>query len=80
MQINWFWLAIGLMPYFIKRQHTKDEQMLSIYVISSISWRFCIINLAHDWLEKRAEALFEPNLSLIKWRNILSHLFGEAQR
>jgi len=39
MQINWFWFAIRLMPYLIKRQHTKDEQILSI---RALFWRLTI--------------------------------------
>ena len=39
-----------------------------------------IINLAYDWLEKRIEAVFEPSLSLINGRSILSHLFGATQK
>jgi len=39
MQINWLWLAVGLVPYSIKRQHTKDEQMLSMY---ALFWRLTI--------------------------------------
>ncbi len=31
MQINWLWLAVGLIPYSIKRQHTTDEQILSMH-------------------------------------------------
>ena len=25
MDINWFWLAVGLIPYSIKRHQTKDR-------------------------------------------------------
>jgi hypothetical protein len=39
---------------------------LPVPVISSISWRICIINLAYDWLKKRVEAVFKPSFSLIK--------------
>jgi hypothetical protein len=39
MQINWFWLAIGLVPYSIKQRHTKDEQVLGIY---ALFWRLTI--------------------------------------
>ena len=39
MQINWFWLAVGLIPYSIKRQHRKDEQELNIY---ALFWRLTI--------------------------------------
>ena len=30
MQINWYWLLIGLIPYSIKRQKTKDKQIVRI--------------------------------------------------
>jgi hypothetical protein len=39
MQINWLWLVVGLIPYSIKRQHTKDEQVLGMH---ALCWRFTI--------------------------------------
>ncbi len=39
MQINWLWLAVGFIPYFIKRQQKTDEQTLSIH---ALFWRFTI--------------------------------------
>jgi hypothetical protein len=39
MQINWLWLAIGLIPYSIKRYQAKDEQIL---MIKAIFWRLTI--------------------------------------
>ena len=39
MQINWLWLAVGLIPYSIKRQHGKDEQVLNMY---ALFWRLTI--------------------------------------
>ena len=39
MEINWFWLVVGLVPYSIKRQHVKDVQMLSIH---ALFWRLTI--------------------------------------
>jgi hypothetical protein len=39
MQINWLWLAVGLIPYSIKRQHTKYEQVLSM---CALFWRLTI--------------------------------------
>ena len=39
MQINWHWLAVGIIPNAIKRQHTKDGQMLSI---QALLWRLTI--------------------------------------
>jgi len=39
MQINWLWLAVGLIPYSIKSQKTKGEQMLSIH---ALFWRLTI--------------------------------------
>ena len=39
MQINWLWLAVGLIPYYIKRHQTEDEQMLSLH---AVFWRLTI--------------------------------------
>ena len=39
MQINWLWLAVGLLPYSIKRRNTKDEQVLGIH---AFFWRLTI--------------------------------------
>jgi len=30
MQINWLWLAVGLLPYSIKRHQLKDEQRVQV--------------------------------------------------
>ena len=43
MDINWFWLAVGLIPYSIKRQLTKNEQMLTV---KAPFWRLTI-----RWIE-----------------------------
>jgi len=40
MQINWLWLAVGLMPYSIKRQHTKNDQVLRV---QALFWRLTIL-------------------------------------
>lgn len=39
MHISWYWLAVGLFPYSIKRQHTKAVQVLTI---RAIFWRLSI--------------------------------------
>ena len=39
MQINWFWLAVGLVPYSIKRHQTKEEQLLTV---KALFWRLTI--------------------------------------
>jgi hypothetical protein len=39
MQINWLWLAVELMPYSIKRQPTKNGQVLSV---QALFWRLTI--------------------------------------
>ena len=39
MEINWLWLVVGLIPYAIKRQYTKNEQMLTA---KAIFWRLTI--------------------------------------
>ncbi len=33
------WLAVGLIPYSIKRQHTKNEQVLTV---KALFWRLTI--------------------------------------
>ena len=33
MQINWLWLAVGLMPYSMKQQQTKDEQLVRVQAL-----------------------------------------------
>lgn len=30
MQINWFLIVVGIIPYSIKQYRTKDEQVLSV--------------------------------------------------
>ena len=39
MDINWLWPLVGLIPYSIKRQHTKDEQLLTV---KALFWRLMI--------------------------------------
>jgi len=42
MQIHWLWLAVGFMPYSIKRQKTKNEQVVCVRALFwrlSIRWR-----------------------------------------
>ncbi len=39
MQINWLWLGVGLIPYSIKRQQAKNEQIL---MIKALFWRLTI--------------------------------------
>jgi hypothetical protein len=42
MQINWLWLAVGLIPYSIKRQQTKDEKLVrvrALYWLLTIHWQ-----------------------------------------
>ena len=44
MQINWLWLAVGLVPYSSKRQLTKDEQILAMKALFwrlTIRWKKC---------------------------------------
>ena len=33
MEINWFWIVLGIIPYSIKRYRVKDEQVLSVKAI-----------------------------------------------
>ena len=39
MDINWLWLAVGIVPYSIKRQQTKNEQVLTV---KALFWRLTI--------------------------------------
>ncbi len=39
MQIHWLWLAVGLLPYSIKRHQVKDEQILTA---KALFWRLTI--------------------------------------
>jgi len=39
MQINWLWLAVGLLPYSIKRHQAKDGQILTV---KALFWRLTI--------------------------------------
>lgn len=39
MDINLFWLVLGLIPFSIKRQHTKNEQVLTV---KALFWRLTI--------------------------------------
>lgn len=36
MRFHWFWPAVGLIPYFIKRKQMKNEDILTIKVRCSI--------------------------------------------
>lgn len=39
MQINWYWLIVGIVPYTIKRQRMRDEQVLTV---KALFWRLTI--------------------------------------
>jgi len=39
MHTLWFWLAMGCVPYAIKRHQTKDEQILSV---RALFWRLTL--------------------------------------
>ncbi len=39
MDINWLWLTVGFIPYSIKQQRTKDEQLLTV---KALFWRLTI--------------------------------------
>ena len=39
MHTIWFWLAVGFLPYAIKRHQEKNEQMLSV---RALFWRLTI--------------------------------------
>ena len=52
MEINWFWLAVGFIPYYIKRHQTKDEQLLTV---KALFWRLTI-----RWKEQCSWDLYIP--------------------
>lgn len=59
MQIHWLWLAVGLIPYSIKRQYTKQEQLLCAH---ALFWHLTI-----RWQEGRCSwAIFFPWMK--RWR------------
>ena len=56
MQINWFLLIIGIVPYNIKRQLKKDEQVLMMKALFwqlTIRWRqgYCSWVLSIPFIE-----------------------------
>jgi hypothetical protein len=46
MQIHWLWFVVGLVPYSMKRQHTKNDQMLSVH---AFFWKLCIRRKNGHW-------------------------------
>ena len=56
MQIHWFWLVVGLLPYSIKRYQAKDEQILTV---KALFWRLTI-----RW--KKGERTWEISFPLIE--------------
>ncbi len=56
MQINWLWLIVGLLPYSIKRDKTKDRQ---ISTAKALFWQVTII-----WREE--QYLLEVSIPLIE--------------
>jgi len=55
----------------------KQAKRLSFKVIHGA---FLSENLPMIGADSRVKAIFGPYLSLIKWRSILSHLFGVTQK
>lgn len=56
MQINWLWLAVGLIPYSIKRQQTKNEQVVRVRALFwrlSMRWqgKRCSWEISFPWIE-----------------------------
>lgn len=39
MQVNWYWLIVGLVPYTIKQQQATDEQVLTV---KALFWRLTL--------------------------------------
>lgn len=59
MQNHWLWLAVGIIPYSVKRQHMKDEQSVRI---RAMFWHLTI-----HWQQGRCS--WEVSLPLIEhWR------------
>lgn len=47
MHIDWLWLAVGLLPYSIKRQFTKNEQTLTV---KALFWRLTLRRKEENWV------------------------------
>jgi hypothetical protein len=58
--LSWFRLLLLL----VIQGNSLPFKLMGTSVISLISRRIFIINLAYDRLKKRVEAVFEPSLSL----------------
>jgi hypothetical protein len=56
MQINWFLIVVGIVPYSIKRYETKDEQVLST---KALFWQLII-----RW--KKGQRLWELYIPFIE--------------
>ena len=57
MQIHWLWLAGGLLPYSIKRQHTQHEQLFCAHALLwhlTIRWQEgrCSWDLSFPWMRR----------------------------
>jgi len=55
MQINWLWLAVGLLPYSIKRQRTKNVQLVRVRALFwhlSMLWQQgqCSWEISFPWI------------------------------
>jgi hypothetical protein len=59
MQINWLWLAVGLVPYSIKRRQAKNVQLVDA--------RALLWHLTLRW--QKGQCSWEISLPLIEhWR------------
>jgi hypothetical protein len=56
MQINLSWLIVGLLPYYIKRDKTKDRQILTV---KALFWLVTI-----HW--EKEQYLWEVSIPLVK--------------
>ena len=57
MQIHWLWLAVGLIPYSIKRQYIKHEQLLCVSALFwhlTIHWQEgrCSWDISFPWMKR----------------------------
>ncbi len=56
MQLDWHWLLIGLVPYSVKLQQTKDKQIVRIrapFWHLTICWQQgrCSGEISFPWIE-----------------------------
>ncbi len=64
MQINWFWIIAGFIPYSLKRKQMKDECLLTV---KALFWRLTI----HQSKEQCSWDVFIPFIEhLRRWQKM----------